>query len=99
MILTFSWTRTACYCSDIRLVGGTSSEGRLEVRYNGFWGTVCDDYFDYIDAGVACNSLGFGLVLVWFHFYCAMHAVQSPVLATIGMSVRPSVHLSHPGTE
>jgi len=45
-------------------VGGNSSEGRLEVYYNGQWGTVCNDLFDYIDAGVACNSLGFGLVLM-----------------------------------
>jgi len=54
-----------CWCSGVRvrLAGGTSSEGRLEVYYRGIWGTVCDDHFNYIDAAVACNSLGFGLVL------------------------------------
>ena len=55
-------------CSAVRLVGGSSrSEGRLEVKYYylytvPIWGTVCNDYFDYIDAGVVCNSLGYGLV-------------------------------------
>jgi len=49
------------------LVGGPSSnEGRLEVNFGGVWGTVCDDYFDYIEAVVVCNSLGFGLALVCF---------------------------------
>ena len=50
----------ACVNGQVMLVNGsTSSEGRVEICYDNTYGTICDDRFDIIDAGIICRQLGY----------------------------------------
>uniref|UniRef100_A0A8C7WUQ0 SRCR domain-containing protein n=1 Tax=Oryzias sinensis TaxID=183150 RepID=A0A8C7WUQ0_9TELE len=49
-------------CLDsVRLENGSSRcSGRLEVKSNNLWSSVCEDDFDLLDAEVVCRELGCG---------------------------------------
>ena len=60
--MNFLLVRADCANGDIRLVNGTTLyEGRVEICYDGVWGSVCDSTssWDYSGAAIVCLQLGF----------------------------------------
>jgi deleted-in-malignant-brain-tumors protein 1 len=52
--------RTDCRDGDIRLAGVISNplKGRVEICYDGVWGTTCNNPWNSLNAMVVCRQLG-----------------------------------------
>ena len=49
---------TTCSHGAVRLEGGNSTQGRVEICHNNYWGTICYHNFEDVDARVVCRQLG-----------------------------------------
>ena len=48
-----------CSQGSVRLSGGNSQQGRVEICINNNWGTVCDNSWSTVDANIVCQQLGY----------------------------------------
>ncbi|CAI8006506.1 Deleted in malignant brain tumors 1 protein, partial [Geodia barretti] len=50
-----------CETGAVRQVNGTKLAGRVEVCFNGLWGTVCEfEHWSSLEASVVCRQIGLG---------------------------------------
>lgn len=78
------------HSSVVRLVDGRRpSEGRLEVKVDGAWGTVCDDDFTVQAAAVVCRMLQ-------IHRYTIIsHLSSFPIFKCILVDIFPWTSYKH----
>lgn len=58
-----------CTNGTVRLAGSDfARHGRVEVCVNGSWGTICETFWDNVDASVICKQLGFSPYGNYYHY-------------------------------
>lgn len=59
------------YILGIRLIGGDVNFGRVEIRFFGDWGIVCDDDFGIEEVRVVCwmfgKSMLENIIIIWMY--------------------------------
>ena len=59
MVHQFSVSGPVCEHGSTRLVGGSSErEGAVQVCFQGVWGSIISQSWDFSEARVVCRSLG-----------------------------------------
>lgn len=62
MNVLYTNTQDKCNDGSVRLMDGEMEyEGRVEICYNGMWGTVCNDGINDATAEVVCKQLRLSL--------------------------------------
>ena len=69
----YNYIGSGCTQNDVRLVGPSNLQGRVEVCNVGEWGTVCDDAWGLTDAQVVCNQLRFGRGITILYFILTVY--------------------------
>ena len=62
--------------NDTTVANGTTVAGRVEVCFNGVWGTVCRFGWNALAASVVCKQLGFnntGIAIIHTNFVSGIH--------------------------
>lgn len=68
--------------------GNNPSEGRLEIKHEGIWGTVCSDGFDQSDGQVVCSMLGYNTTYAFIEIiYVSNNYVSHISMNTIDISM------------